>query len=43
MRGEPGSLMKITIVRKDVKEPLKFKLVREIVKVKSVRGQMLED
>jgi carboxyl-terminal processing protease len=35
--------MKITIVRKDVKEPLKFKLVREIVKVKSVRGQMLED
>ena len=43
MRGEPGSIMKITIVRKDVKEPLKFKLVREIVKVKSVRGQMLED
>ena len=43
MRGEPGSLMKLTITRKDVKEPIKFKLVREIIKVKSVRGQMLED
>ncbi len=43
MRGEPGSVMKLTITRKDVKEPLKFKLIREIIKVKSVRGQMLED
>ncbi len=43
MRGAPGSLMKLTIIRKDVKEPIKFKLIREIVKVKSVRGQMLED
>ncbi len=43
MRGEPGSLMKLTITRKDVKDPLKFKLIREIIKVKSVRGQMLED
>jgi carboxyl-terminal processing protease len=43
MRGEPGSLMKLTIIRKDVKEPVKFKLIREIIKVKSVRGQMLED
>jgi carboxyl-terminal processing protease len=43
MRGEPGSIMKLTIVRKGVKDPIKFKLVREIVKVKSVRGMMLED
>lgn len=43
MRGEPGSVMKLTITRKEVKEPLKFKLIREIIKVKSVRGQMLED
>lgn len=43
MRGAPGSLMKLTIIRKDVKEPIKFKLIREIIKVKSVRGQMLED
>lgn len=43
MRGVPGSVMKLTITRKDVKEPIKFKLIREIIKVKSVRGQMLED
>lgn len=43
MRGSPGSVMKLTIVRKGVKEPLKFKLIREIIKVKSVRGMMLED
>ena len=43
MRGEPGSVMSIIVVRKDVKEPIKFKLVREIIKMKSVRGQMLEE
>ena len=43
MRGNPGSVMKLTIVRKGVKDPIKFKLVREIVKVKSVRGMLLED
>ena len=43
MRGAPGSIMKLTVTRKDVKEPIKFKLEREIIKVKSVRGQMLED
>lgn len=43
MRGEPGSIMKLTVIRKDHKEPIKFKLIREIIKVKSVRGQMLED
>ncbi len=43
MRGSPGSVMKLTIIRKGINEPLKFKLVREIVKVKSVRGMMLED
>jgi carboxyl-terminal processing protease len=43
MRGAPGSIMKLTITRKGEKEPIKFKLVREIIKVKSVRGLMLED
>jgi carboxyl-terminal processing protease len=43
MRGAPGSTMKLTIMRKNVKEPLHFKLVREVIKVKSVRGQLLED
>lgn len=43
MRGDPGSVMKLTVTRKGVKEPIKFKMIREIVKVKSVRGQMLGD
>ncbi len=43
MRGDPGSIMKLTVTRKDVKEPIRFKLEREIIKVKSVRGQMIED
>jgi carboxyl-terminal processing protease len=42
MRGDPGSVMKLTIRRKDVKDPIRFKLTREIVKVKSVRGHLLE-
>ncbi|MCX6119797.1 MAG: S41 family peptidase [Proteobacteria bacterium] len=43
MRGEPGSSMKLTIKRKDVESPLKFTLVREIIKVKSVRSISLDD
>jgi carboxyl-terminal processing protease len=43
MRGDPGSIMNLTISRKDVKDPIRFKLTREIVKVKSVRGQLLEN
>jgi carboxyl-terminal processing protease len=41
MRGEPGSTLKLTVRRKDQKEFLEFELIREIIKVKSVRGQML--
>jgi carboxyl-terminal processing protease len=41
MRGEPGSVLKLTIRRAGVKEELKFDLTREIIKVKSVRGQDL--
>jgi carboxyl-terminal processing protease len=43
MKGDPGSVLKLTITRKDTKDPIKFKLTREIVKVKSVRGQLLEN
>jgi carboxyl-terminal processing protease len=43
MRGAPGSVMKLTIVRKNVKKPLDFALTREVIKVKSVRAQPLTD
>lgn len=43
MRGEPGSVLKLTVERKGVNEPIDFELVREIIKVKSVRSQKLGD
>lgn len=43
MRGEPGSTLKLTIKRDGLKEPKTFELVREIIKVKSVREQSLGD
>ncbi|MDD1421533.1 S41 family peptidase [Dolichospermum sp. ST_sed1] len=43
MRGAPGSTLTLTIMRKNEKKPLEFELKREIIKVKSVRGQMLAD
>ncbi|MEZ4741476.1 MAG: S41 family peptidase [Bdellovibrionota bacterium] len=43
MRGTPGSVLKMTIKREGVKELLNFSLTREIIKVKSVRGQMLSE
>jgi carboxyl-terminal processing protease len=43
MRGEPGSEIVLTIVREGVEQPLKIKLVRDIIKVKSVKSRLLED
>lgn len=41
MRGEPGSTLKIVVTREGTKDPIKFELTREIIKVKSVRTQGL--
>ncbi|MEI6125045.1 MAG: S41 family peptidase [Pseudomonadota bacterium] len=43
MRGKPGSPIKITILRDDLKEPRDFSIVRDIIKIKSVKFKMLED
>ena len=43
MRGEPGSTLKLIVVREGAKEPIKFDLTREIIKVKSVRSQPLAE
>ncbi|CAL1239904.1 S41 family peptidase [Candidatus Methylocalor cossyra] len=43
MRGEPGSQIVLTVVREGVEQPLKIKIVRDIIKVKSVKSRMLED
>jgi carboxyl-terminal processing protease len=41
MRGDPGSTIVLDIKRKEETDVLRFKLVREVIKVKSVRSQEL--
>ena len=43
MRGQPGSEIKLTISREDEPEPFDVILVRAVIKVTSVRGEILED
>lgn len=42
MRGEPGSKILLTIIREGVDQPIKLELTRAIIKVKSVRSEVLE-
>ena len=42
MRGKPGEAIVLTIVRDGEAKPLKIKIVRAIIKVKSVKSRMLE-
>ena len=43
MRGEPGSEIVLTIVREGLEQPLKIKIVRDVIKVKSVKSRILEE
>ncbi|MDX2050194.1 MAG: S41 family peptidase [Rickettsiaceae bacterium] len=40
LRGEPGTKVKITIVRNNEAKPLEFELVRELVKIKAVKANL---
>ena len=42
MRGKPNTAITLTVVREGVRKPLKFKLVREVIQVKSVKSRLLE-
>ena len=42
MRGEPGSPLTLTIMRDGVDQPIIIELVRDIIRVRSVRHEMLE-
>lgn len=42
MRGEPGSDIVLTVIREGEEAPLKFKITRAIIKVKSVKSKILE-
>jgi carboxyl-terminal processing protease len=43
MRGKPGTEITLTIVREKEDKPLKITIVRDIIKVKSVKSRILED
>ncbi len=42
MRGKPGTVLRLTVVRDGVDQPLKIDIKRDIIKVKSVKSRMLE-
>ncbi|CAJ47850.1 carboxy-terminal processing protease, partial [Bordetella avium 197N] len=43
MRGKPKSPITLTIVRADHPQPIVVKIVRDVIKVRSVRSKMLDD
>lgn len=43
MRGKPGEPIKLTIARKGVDKPIVLTLVRAIIKIRSVKSQLLEN
>ena len=43
MRGPVGTSIELTVRRKNVKKPLEFKIVREIIEIKSVNSEILGD
>ena len=42
MRGKPGTTITLTVSREDLEEPFEVEITRAIIKVQSVRGQILE-
>lgn len=42
MRGKPGTGIELTIIRKGEEKPLKIIVVRDIIKVASVKGRLLD-
>ncbi len=43
MRGKPGTSIVLTIVRKGESKPIKVKIVRDIIKIKSVKAKKIEN
>ena len=42
MRGKPGTEITLTVVRGEDDKPIKFTLVRDVIKVASVKGRLLD-
>ncbi len=43
IRGDPGSKVQLTILRKDAKKPMEFALTREIIKIQTVKTELLDN
>ena len=43
MRGEPGSIIRLTVVREGTGQPFELSLIREVIAVASVRQRLLDD
>lgn len=43
MRGPKGTKVTLTIVRESEKEPLEFTIVRDIIKMKSIKSKMIDE
>lgn len=43
LRGDPGTKVKLTIARKDVREPLEYTITREIIKIKTLKSEVIGD
>jgi carboxyl-terminal processing protease len=43
MRGKPGSEVVLTIAREGLEKPLRITIVRDVIKVASVKGRFLEE
>ncbi len=43
MRGKPGTSVTLTIIRKNALKPLKIKIVRDIIKIKSVHAKTIDE
>lgn len=42
LRGAPGSAIRLTVIREGVPDPLELDVVRDIIRITSVRARMLE-
>ncbi len=43
MRGKPGTVLTLTIIREGEEKPLKISITRAVIQVKSVKSRMLEE
>lgn len=43
MRGKPKTEIRLTLLRKDVEKPIEVRIIRDVIRVQSVKSKMLED